>query len=159
METIIIHWKGPFYDPKDIKDSYGLYLIAGKRRYGREDDIQYCGITERDFLARFSDTGHKIKYIQRDLRIWVGRVAFPLEIGRSQLEAAEKMIVYFWQPHLNDRKKITLPGPTTVISHWFKNDGTPRYRQQGVYRDLHDVISWDGHHWRTGNLTVSLNDE
>lgn len=155
MQTIIIHWKGPFYGPDDIEDAFGLYLVAGKRKYGREDSIQYCGITERNFRDRFRDAGHKINQIHRELRIWVGHVAFPQEVGREQLEAAEKMIVYHQQPHLNTRKKESLPTPTTVISHWFKQDGAARYRQHGVYRGLHDVLSWDGEHWRTGNLSVS----
>jgi len=35
-----------------------------------------------------------------------------------------------------------------------KPDGEPRYNQQGLLSDFPDVISWDGTHWREGNLLV-----
>jgi hypothetical protein len=55
---------------------------------------------------------------------------------------------------LNDRKTVRPPKATTVISHWFKQNGEPRYNQQGLLVDFPDVISWDGSHWREGNLRV-----
>lgn len=157
--TIKIKWRGP-YTPDDIAtmdDGNGLYLFTGKRKHQKsESQIQYFGITGRRYRERFK-THHKLAGINRELGIWLGQVDYPAEHTRTHLETAEAIMVYFWQPELNERKKVTLPGPTTLISHWFRPDGQARIRQKSIYRDLPDVISWDGTHWRTGNLTVYEN--
>jgi len=70
------------------------------------------------------------------------------------LETAEKIIVYFWLPELNERKKVSPPEPTTILNFWFKKDGALHSNQLDVYRKLSDIISWDGENWRTGNLKV-----
>lgn len=154
--TIKIHWLGP-YTPEDVaelEDGNGLYLFTGKRKGQKaESHIQYFGITEQAFRVRFRQH-HKLRDINRELGIWLGRVDYPEQHTRTHLETAESILVYFWQPQLNDRKKVNPPGPTTIISHWFRPDGQARINQKSIYRDLPDVISWDGSHWRTGNLTV-----
>ena len=64
-------------------------------------------------------------------------------------------MVYFWQPPLNERKKVNPPKqPTNLISHWFKQDGSPRFRQVGLASPLEDVLCWDGHFWRSGELRI-----
>ncbi len=153
--TIKIHWKGPYLlDEIDkLSDGNGLYLLAGKQKYQREGDIQYFGITERAFKKRFREH-HKIQYITRDLQIWLGEIAYPNAFTRSHLETAESIIIYFIGTNLNEHKKFRPPKPTTIISHWFKKDGSPRIRQKSLYKHFHDVISWDGEYWRTGNLAV-----
>lgn len=155
--TIIINWKGPYtYD--DILENRewrnGLYLATGKQKYERgENSIQYCGITEGGYSTRFKGH-HKIHKITREQEFWLGEVTVPENASRHYLEIAETLIVYFWQPSLNERKKYTPPKPTTVINYWFKRDGKPRLNQKSVYKDLPDVLSWDGELWRTGNLSV-----
>ena len=154
--TIIINWKGPFtYDEiqENPEMGNGLYLAAGKQKYERENSIQYCGITEGSFARRFKDH-HKIPQITREQEFWLGEVSVPEKATRHYLEIAETLIIYFWQPALNERKKYTPPKPTTVISYWLKKDGTPRRKQMSIYKDLDDVLSWDGEYWRTGNLSV-----
>ena len=154
--TIKIHWKGPYTldEIDELSDGNGLYLLAGKQKYQREDDIQYFGITEREFRKRFKEH-HKIPYITRDLQIWLGKIVYPNMFDRSHLETAESIIIYFSGTDLNVQGRFTLPKPTTVISHWFKKDGlSPRVNQKSIYKYFHDVISWDGNHWRTGNLVV-----
>jgi hypothetical protein len=154
--TIRIHWKGPFQSNefKKQKMGNGLYFFAGKRPFQRTDpEIQYIGITERSFSTRFGEHD-KLGKINRDLQIWVGEIGYPDGFSRSHLETAESIMIYFWQPKLNTRKKINFPVPTTVISHWFFKDGKPRKRQQGIYQYLPDVICWDGSVWRTGNLRL-----
>lgn len=153
--TIRLHWRGPFTldEVQDMEDGNGLYLFTGKRPYEREASIQYCGITEGQYRRRFANH-QALEEINRDLQIWLGEVAYPVEHTRTHLEIAEATIVYFWQPELNTQLKYRPPRPTTVISHWFKRDGTPRYNQQSIYSELYDVLCWDGDLWRTGNLKV-----
>lgn len=153
--TVKLHWSGPYtVDQVDEnQDGKGLYLFAGKKKYGRTKEILYCGITERKFKTRFREH-HKLPLVSRELEIWLGKIEYPNGFHREHLEIAESIIIYFWQPVLNDRKKYSPPRPTTLISHWFKQDGTPRIYQRTIYKDLHDVLSWDGKLWRTGNLSV-----
>jgi len=156
MRTFIIQWFGP-YDFEEVASAAnfgnGIYLIAGKQSYQRKSEIQYCGITEDSFYNRIR-THHKRDFILRDQTFWLGQFLYPKKLNRSVLETAEKIIVYFWQPKLNERKKIAPPEPTTILNFWFKPDSSPRYNQLRIYRDLLDVLSWDGKLWRTGNLDV-----
>jgi hypothetical protein len=157
--TIRIHWRGPFDTEEITKHEMrnGLYFFAGKRfRQRTESEIQYIGITERSFKSRFAEHHKlgKLCEINRDLEIWVGEIGYPNGYSRSHLETAESIMIYFWQPTLNERKKAVAPVPTTVISHWFFKDGRPRKNQQRIYKELADVICWDGSIWRTGNLSV-----
>lgn len=154
-QTIRVNWQGP-YSLEEVCESdmrNGLYLLTGKRRYERNDQIQYCGITEGLYRNRFRQH-HKAFEITREQKIWLGSVAYPIEHTRTHLEIAEAIIVYFWQPNLNERKKFRPPRPTALISHWFKQDGSPRFNQMSIYSDLHDVLCWDGELWRSGNLRV-----
>ncbi len=154
--TIIVNWCGPYNYDDIIEDpslENGLYLATGKLKYEREAVIQYCGITEGSYSTRFKNH-HKINEITRDQEFWLGHVTYPEEASRHFLEMAESIIVYFWQPTLNERKKVTLSKPITLISRWFKKSGEPRYRQHSLCKDLDDVLSWDGSLWRSGNLAV-----
>jgi hypothetical protein len=155
--TIRLHWRGPYLveevcDP-ELERGNGLYLISGRRKYERAEQIQYCGITEGLYRNRFKQH-HKLPEVVKDCRIWLGEVAYPQEFTRTHLETAESMIVYFWKPNLNEHKKFVPPRPTALISHWFKKDGSPRYNQLSIYDSLHDVLCWDGELWRSGNLKV-----
>lgn len=154
--TVIVDWRGP-YSYAEIEENAdwgnGLYLATGKLKYEREASIQYCGITEGSFIRRFK-SHHKVQEISREQEFWVGVVNYPTEVSRHFLEMAESIIIYFWQPELNERKKVYAPKPITLVSKWFKKDGTPRRRQHTMCKDLDDVISWDGELWRSGNLQV-----
>lgn len=155
--TIIINWEGPFsYDEiaEMPEKRQGIYLVAGKRKHQKtESEIQYCGITEGSFYTRFK-RHHKIWELNREQEFWLGNIVTPKDVSRYYLELAETLIIYFWQPTLNTRKKLTPPKPTTIINYWCKKDGSPRFNQKKIYKDLDDVLSWDGTFWRTGNLKV-----
>lgn len=111
--TVIIDWQGP-YNYSDIEDNpdwgNGLYLASGKLKYEREATIQYCGITEGSFIGRFK-SHHKVHEINREQEFWIGTVKYPGEASRHFLEIAESIIIYFWQPALNARKKAFPPNP------------------------------------------------
>ncbi|MCG8519041.1 MAG: hypothetical protein MI794_13715 [Pseudomonadales bacterium] len=154
--TVIVDWRGP-YSYEDLEEnrewSNGLYLATGKLRYEREACIQYCGITEGSFFGRVKNH-HKVHEINREQEFWVGEVKYPIDVSRHFLELAEAIIIYFWQPTLNERKRIGAPMPITLVNKWFKKDGTPRRRQHSMCKYLDDVLSWDGTLWRSGNLQV-----
>ena len=153
-QTILVRWMGPIPLDKILRgNGGGLYMFSGRQKYQRNDDIQYIGITERDFPDRFAQH-HKLPLITRNLRCWIGSIICPVQVSRSLLERAESIFIYFVQPQLNQRKTISIPWQTTIISHWYKTNGEARYNQQGLLRDFPDVISWDGASWRKGNLRV-----
>ena len=113
-EAIIIQWKGPYTHEmiEEMEEGNGLYLLGGKLKYERRNWIQYCGITEGTYKNRFYNH-HKISQIYRELNIWLGQIIFPKKFSRYYLEIAESIIVYFWQPELNEKKILTLPKPLT----------------------------------------------
>ncbi|MDE7527014.1 hypothetical protein [Aeromonas salmonicida] len=154
--TVIVDWRGP-YSYTEIEENSewknGLYLATGKLKYEREPSIQYCGITEGSFIGRLK-THHKVHEINREQEFWLGTIQYPVDASRYFLEIAESIIIYFWQPTLNNRKKVYAPKPITLVNKWFKKDGSPRHRQHTMCKDLDDVISWDGELWRSGNLQV-----
>lgn len=154
--TIIVDWLGP-YSQEEIEEkkelANGLYLVTGKLKYERSATIQYCGITEGAFFRRFRNH-HKIHQIYKESEFWLGSIKYPSESSRHFLELAETLIIYFWQPELNTRKKLSTPNSITLISKWFKTNYQPRLRQHTLCKDLDDVLSWDGSLWRTGNLQV-----
>ena len=155
-KTIILHWKGPFtYDEleKDKLMKFGVYLATGKLKNKQTEEIQYCGITEGSFFKRIKNH-HKVHEINREQKFWLASDAYSKKTKRSRLEIAESIIIYFWQPSLNERKKAYSPSPVTVVNYWFKKNGEPRLRQHSLCKDLDDVLSWDGRFWRTGNLSV-----
>lgn len=153
-QTIVVEWCGPVaWETIAEFDEGGLYMFSGKLKGQKYDRIQYIGITQQQFHNRFKKH-HKIDLVTRDRKCWLGRVVHPEELGRTGLERAESILIYVVDPKLNTRKKVRPPRPTAIISHWFTQDGDPRYKRQGILKDFPDVISWDGYHWREGNLRV-----
>ena len=154
--TIIIEWQGP-YNLEEIKEDSdwgdGLYIATGILKNKQTEEIQYCGLTEGGFYGRLS-SHHKIISITRNQQFWIGEVVYLKKPTRFHMEMAESIIIYFWQPTLNERKTAYPPKPVTLISYWLKPDGSPRLRQHKLCKDLDDVLSWDGKYWRTGNLSI-----
>lgn len=156
MRTFIINWCGAYSFEElesDKEFGNGIYLITGKRKHQRTSEIQYCGITEDSFYNRFK-THHKRDVVFREQKFWLGKFAYPIETNRSVLEAAEKIIIYFWEPFLNEKKKVSPPESTTILNFWFDKNHNPRFKRLAIYEELKDVISWNGENWRTGNLKV-----
>jgi hypothetical protein len=155
-KTIILHWTGPF-KYEDLENNpdlrCGVYLATGKLKYKQTKEIQYCGITEQKFICRIKNH-HKVFEINREQEFWLAEMVYPVSCSRTLLELAESIIIYFWQPALNERKKICQPRPVTLLNYWFTKEGKPRMRQHTMCKDLDDVLSWDGKLWRTGNLSV-----
>lgn len=154
-QIIEISWRGPFTLAEVNASEYqnGLYFFVGKRPYERVSTIQYIGITEGLFKNRFKKH-HKLTQVTRELSIWLGHVDFPSTFTRNQFDVAEKILLYFWQPELNEKLRVSIPKPTAVISTWHKQNGDVRINKRKELAPLYDVISWNGEHWRLGNLKM-----
>jgi hypothetical protein len=149
MRTYIVNWQGPYNDEdlNNIDDNLGLYLITGYQKHKKTELIQYCGITEQNFATRLNSNHHKKELITRNRKFWIGKIKSDKKIIRDDLEIVEKLIVYFWQPVLNEKKKYSLPSPTVVINRWYDTNGNLRKRITHEAQKLHDVIFWDGMYW------------
>jgi hypothetical protein len=158
LKTVIIHWSGPHsLDDVCASDkSNGIYLLTGKKKYGRTNQIQYCGITEGQFCNRINKKHHKLpQIIDKTLAIWLGKITYPARFNRSHLELAESCFVFFWSPELNERKKINCPSqPICFISQWFTSEGKTRLIRPPIVKGLPDLLWWDNERWRTSKLSV-----
>ena len=154
LKTIIIGWRGP-YTPEDLHLSdleNGLYFLSGRRKYERQDQIQYFGITGGPYRRRLNRWHHAMGQITKNPKIWLGQIESPVRFTRGHLELAEGCLIYFWAPNLNRLKLVTPPEPVCLISKWLKHDGKIRKNRLAIYRELPDVLWWDGEYWRKGNL-------
>ncbi len=158
LTSVVVHWKGP-YSEDDIfySDEWnGLYLLFGRKRYQRETQIQYCGVTEGRFRDRLNKKHHKLSEIKPDtLAIWLGAVVYPTSFQRDALELAEHCFVHFWRPKLNTKKIARPPSkPVCLITQWFNQQWEPRLIHPPVANGVPDVFFWDEKCWRTGRLTT-----
>lgn len=162
MRTIVIGWQGP-YTLESVYESdlgNGLYFISGRMKYERRDQIQYFGITERTYRERLRDRHHAVERVTKNRQVWLGQVEYPSRFTRGHLELAEACLIYFWGSSKLNRKKLAKPPkPVCLIARWLKPDGEVRLKRRHIYRDLLDVLWWDGEYWRTGNLYSPYLDE
>jgi hypothetical protein len=157
LTTVIVKWTGPlsYEEVCHSEDKNGLYLLVGKQKYEREDDVQYCGITEGFFCDRINSKHHKLDLIRRDtLSIWLGTVAFPRRFDRRHLEIAEHCLISFWSMAMNERKMYYPRRPVCFISQWQSPAGRVRLKRPAVLREFPDVMWWDLERWRSGTLRV-----
>jgi hypothetical protein len=154
LKTIAIGWWGP-YTPEDVRFSdldNGLYFLGGRRKYERQDQIQYFGITEGPYRKRLNQWHHAMGQITKNQAVCLGQIEYPRRFARRHLELAKGCLIYFWGPNLNRKKLVTPPEPVCLISRWLRPDGEPRKNRLAIYRELPDVVWWDSEYWRTGNL-------
>ncbi|HEX9928078.1 MAG TPA: hypothetical protein VGB02_06055 [Pyrinomonadaceae bacterium] len=162
LTTVIIRWEGGFSREQicELDRKNGIYLLTGKARYERQNQIQYCGITEDYFYKRINDKHHKLSQIRDDtLSIWLGEIIYPKVFDRDLLELAEHCFVSFcwsiWQVSLNERKTTRPPRHSICfISQWFNRKAKPLMRRPTVMKILPDVLWWDEKRWRSGKLKV-----
>lgn len=126
---IKIEWDGPFKVDEVIEkmnrageaplwdgEDYGLYQIYGEHTLCGKNTLLYIGITtERTFSQRFKD--HKIwldkDQKDTDVNIYLGRVYDPKrhlsdKIWKSDVQIAEKILIYIYSPNYNSRE-LTVP--------------------------------------------------
>ena len=92
----------------------------------------------------------------REREYWFGQIISDKELLRNDLEIVESLIVFFWQPHLNDLKKKFPPEPIIVINRWYDKNEKLRMKKIHEGQKLDDVIFWDGKVWHTGHLRISI---
>lgn len=176
-KSITIHWQGPYPVDKDKlgKNDFGdiflrrggLYLFTGKTHNNeKKEGIKYIGIAEGSekncFWERFKRHHHLPKV--KTLKIWLGTIYYPRSKAREYLEETESILIYFVQPKLNSAKKVTPPGPLTVINKWHKANNNswsskPRHKKPYVLSELDDVLIWDGEYWWTADKLRIYEDE
>ena len=162
MKTLYVNWYGPFTHDEIIKahgrneevvegqigptredlKGNGLYAFTGKKKGQRSDAcLQYIGITERSFKARFAEP-HNHWDINREEKIWLGKV-INQEGVREPLENVESILVAFCQPPLNS-KKLYLPNfECAVISDFFKKNMEPYKAVGSIIREIPEIVIWD----------------
>jgi serine kinase of HPr protein (carbohydrate metabolism regulator) len=67
LTTAIIKWTGAFsYDEVcNSERRKGIYLLTGKLKFERRNQIQYCGITEDYFCNRINDKHHRTYAVEQ----------------------------------------------------------------------------------------------
>ena len=157
VKTIIVRWEGP-HTLESVGSTglgNGLYFLSGRARYERTDQIQYFGITTREYRDRIKQDHQALARIREDtLGIWLGQLEYPRRVKADHLKLAEACLIYFWQPNLNKIGKIRPSEPVCLVSRWTKTDGSVRRRRGSVYKALPDVLWWDNEYWRTANLRL-----
>ncbi|MFV0398219.1 MAG: hypothetical protein ACK5JU_09445 [Bacteroidales bacterium] len=153
--TFIIEWIGPFYSPDELKRwekinnqnyDFNFYIITGKLK-GKRSITKYCGITEskRGYIhSRFYDKSHKIHSVIRNRNIWIGRIDDENLRVRNNFELCEHMIISYWQPEQNTKKKAYYPqSPILLINRWFDTKKSLRIKEIYPAQELSDVIIYD----------------
>jgi hypothetical protein len=98
MRTIVIGWWGPS-TPEDVRLSdleNGLYFLGGRRKYERQDQIQYFGIMGGPYRRRLNRWHHAMSQITKNSTVWLGQIEYPRRFNRKHLELAEGCLIYFW---------------------------------------------------------------
>jgi len=159
INPVIITWLGPFAldELSKTDDPNVVYLIAGKRRYGRNVKVLYIGLTKRTAQQRIQE--HKRNPDKANVRwdtvqIWIGYIQHPTPCDSRTLGLAEHYLIHYSAPELNDKKLSRPTQIACVVSQWRKPDSTPYMRKQAIHEGLPDVIWWDKSHWRCGNLSI-----
>jgi len=159
INSIIISWLGPFkLDELDRdNDPNVIYLIAGKKKYGRKVKVLYVGLTKRTAYQRISE--HKRSPNKANIRwdtveIWIGYIQHPAPCDAKTLGLVEHYLIHYSLPELNDKKQSRPTRAACVVSQWRKKDTEPYLHKQPIHEGLPDVIWWDKSHWRCGNLSV-----
>ncbi len=156
LQIVIVNWRGPFDAEglRTLKEGNGVYMATGRFRYGRKDDILYFGITKREFKKRLLEPHPTYEIREETKQVWVGQLVFPVDFHRGHLGLVENLLIWFWQPLLNIKKKLRPKHQICLINQWFWADGAQqRIQRPSVIKDVPDVIWINDEMHRTGKLT------
>lgn len=151
-----IEWFGPFYDIESLinwEEQYNnefnffFYIITGKP-INKQNIRGYCGITMNKtgyiYKRYISDPNHIVHYL-RDKEIWIGRFSEKKKYKREEIELCETMLISYWQPELNIRKKSYYPNECiTIVNRWFKPSFEAREKCIYTAQTIPDLIIYDG---------------
>lgn len=154
-KSFTINWVGPFQNIDELKEweqinnedcEYNFYIITGKEK-GKRTFSKYCGITDTQrgkLYCRFYDKSHKVYSLERDRNIWIGSLVDGDMRNRSNLELCETLIISYWQPEVNIKKKNYYPAEDVIlINRWFNTNRNVRIRSIYPAQELSDVIIYD----------------
>lgn len=150
----VIEWVGPFTIDSLIKwekeknqdHKYNFYIITGtpfKKKYPRS----YCGITQSKdgfvYMRYLNDSSHIIHQLRNE-EIWIGRFSDNEVHSRDEIELCETMLISYWQPELNIKKKTYYPiDNVVIINRWFKPSLELRQKCLYAAQKMSDLIILD----------------
>ena len=151
----VIEWVGPFENMDSLMNwekennadhLYNFYIVTGKLPKKRKVQ-SYCGITQNKdgfVYKRYQcDTSH-IVHKMRDEEIWIGKFSDSEIHPREDIELCETMIISYWQPELNKKKKSYFPTDNIVlVNRWFKPSFEPRQKCKYAAQEMSDLIILD----------------
>ncbi|MFR9591914.1 MAG: hypothetical protein SNG27_05890 [Rikenellaceae bacterium] len=136
-KAFVIKWVGPFRDVDEIISweakfnndyDFHFYIIIGKvdRNIKRIDN--YVGISDNNkgyIYNRIKSRSHKYERFKEDGReIWIGQYCNKdnRSYNREDIELCETLIISYWQPTLNEKKKRFFPNRDVVlVNRWYDN--------------------------------------
>ena len=153
--TFVINWIGPFSSVDQLKSweksynqafDYNFYIVTGKQK-SKKEITKYCGITNSQkgyVYSRFNDKIHKVHKLCNEINIWIGCLTDKRLRVRENIELCETMIISYWQPEENIKKKAYYPAsPVVMINRWFDINENLRVRSIYPAQKLSDVIIYD----------------
>ena len=155
--VVKIDWYGPYKNLEDAqkasKDAFdgGLYLAIGAMENKKKNKIRYVGLSEK-LSTRVKNSHESLSRLVEPYEIWLGEIgstgiAGPkTQVTDLQLDLAEWAHVYFLDPNLNDKKRITPPKqPVTILNHWWGTDYETllKKRPHRNWPDLIDCLGKD----------------
>jgi len=94
--------------------------------------------------SRFNDKTHKVHKLCNEINIWIGCLTDKRLRVRENIELCETMIISYWQPEENIKKKAYYPAsPVVMINRWFDINENLRVRSIYPAQKLSDVIIYD----------------
>ena len=157
MKTLYVNWYGPYTsedieggnqcsDDKPNLSGEGLYWIIGKPPRARRLHY-YIGKTTNTYTIRFYNH-QKLKYLERDRKIYLGKVVHPMQYQYQNIDIAESMYIYFSQGGCiaseNERKtQKAIETDCVIVSQFFKEDGTTYERLPKWLRIVPQFMLWD----------------
>lgn len=150
MKIYTMEWKGPFFCLEDIKydnELYnGIYAFIGIRKYKKYNKenikLQYIGKTKNLLYTRLTNH-HKLKYINRELSIWFGRIT---NTNNYNLEHIEHMFISFSLENdtINEKKTMSYPKTSSIIvSTFIKHNGDSYINLPKSVRCIPEIVIWD----------------
>lgn len=150
--VFLIQWCGPFFSVEDLKDwelknqsckKRNLYILTGKE-YNRRKTSYYCGMSEQNPLYKRFENHKKYNKIQHDLNIWIGCFSCQEQATHENISIVETMIISYWQPELNEKKKKYYPNQCIcLINRWHNINQSLRSRRKYPAQYLDDVLIYD----------------
>lgn len=152
-KMFVVQWYGPFETLEQLKYweknnntsfSFNLYLLTGKEKFQKKYS-HYCGITKQQYIFQRLQKNHdKFPLIIRERNIWAGRFADPSQVDRENAELVESLIISYWQPQLNDKKKKYFPRESVgLINKWYNKQQKSLQNRRFPAQSLTDVVLYD----------------